>query len=612
MRRLLLVAALLIAALPAHAMQLLGVLGSGGAALYTGPQDAVSQAPQLYYSSTYAVSGSYAASGGLSFNVVRASDSHTCDIPFVATGGASGNTKNCSTGGDNGQTLASFLTSTTGNFTEEYEEMGTGANLTQSTSSLQPNVVLSGVGALPVLHNPGTNHGGQGLAAGGTNLFVTPVQPFSMAVIFNRDVASTNDYEASFIIGDGQLGVVQSGGPNFLVFTNFYAGDGVDLVASEGAYHSFVGTANLGSSFALLDGREAAGVFTNPSYSNDYISLGGWQGPNATYLGYIPEMILWPNPGLSLAQTQLLCINDQNRYPLQKSCAQASGTYVGLGDAVSSAIAGTANGFFSCGQAYNGGYADGAHAGCNLRRLSDSHTCDFLLTTAGGMGNSVNCSSSGDNAQSFATWTTSTSAVFTEGYDQTFNGNNVPQPTTGAQPLVVANCLNGLPCIETDGSSTYINLPQVFVPWQPQTIVMAARSDTAPGGFSTFYSNYGSGNGPWLTAASPTQWNINFNGGSANFNVTAAVATVHASVLAMPAAGPLTLNVDGTENSGAQTTSGSNISAIPLGLGAAPNGGFYFAIKVGEIGDWINGMGTSDRAAACHNEGTRFGATITC
>lgn len=614
----------LLVSAPAHAQfngcvaGLCNIKASAGL-LYTGPQDAVSQAPELFYGSTYAVSNSYASGLNLAFNVRRASDGHTCDIPFVATGGAAGNTKNCSTGGDNGQTPASFLTSTTGTTPEDYEEMGTGAHVTQATSSLQPNIVLNCVGTLPCFYNPGTNHGSQGLFAAGTNLFPALTQPFTVASIFNRDPALTTDYEGSFKIGAGIpsnnnfTSITSDQTLNIVQYAHFYIGDNIPVVATDGFYHAFLSTANGASTFNLVDGRNAVGNFDATTIDNGAISIGSWPG-NATFKGNIPEEMIWANPGLSLAQGKLLCINQQNRYILQKACTQPTGTYVGLGDAVSSGIAATAGVYISCGQAYNGGYADGAHVGCNLRLLSNSHTCDFLLTTAGAMGNSINCSTSGDNGKTLATLesTYSTTAVVTEAYDQTLNGSNAPQATTGAQPALTLNCLpNSLPCIQTDGSSTFIVVPVGGTPLTAQTLVMAGRSDTAPGGFATFYSRY-TGNGPWLTAASPTTWNGQYFGGSTNITLPATVASVHASVFSMAAPSTTFFNVDGTETTATVDTYGGPTPAAGLGLGADPGGGFAFAVKIGEFGGWTNGFGTADRAAAAHSECTRFGTTIPC
>lgn len=48
----------------------------------------------------------------------------------------------------------------------------------------------------------------------------------------------------------------------------------------------------------------------------------------------------------------------------------------------------------------------GTQALLNLRRTSDSHTCDIIVSASGGLGNTGNCSSGGDNGTALLSWAT--------------------------------------------------------------------------------------------------------------------------------------------------------------------------------------------------------------
>ena len=77
---------------------------------YQGPGNVQSGA--LVWVGTRAYSGASAAGHGKIANVVRASDSHSCDF-LAATNGSVGNTANCSSGGDNGQSALTWATRST-------------------------------------------------------------------------------------------------------------------------------------------------------------------------------------------------------------------------------------------------------------------------------------------------------------------------------------------------------------------------------------------------------------------------------------------------------------------------------------------------------------------
>lgn len=78
--------------------------------------------------------------------------------------------------------------------------------------------------------------------------------------------------------------------------------------------------------------------------------------------------------------------------------------------------------------------APGTNTAVSLIRVADSHTCDILIATTGHVGNTVNCSTGGDNGQSAAAWqgidATGTGAI--TGNTLTFVGGHQFDVVTGA------------------------------------------------------------------------------------------------------------------------------------------------------------------------------------
>jgi hypothetical protein len=585
------------------ALLLAGAWTHGAPLPYAGPQDATGVTPTYYHSATYALSLAYATAGNLAANVRNTTTGNTCDIPFVAAGTATGVTKNCSSGADNGKTLTVFLNGSAGTYPEVYEEVAGSVNLSNSTVSTQPNVLLNCVnGTLPCLYS--IHLSGYLLESGTTVAFT---QPFTMATVSNRILPLTADFESIYRIGNSSssptsfLSIVASETSDVWLWGHFYENDNIFAVAPDGYWHSAIGYADAASSYELLDGISTAGTLTTDNPDTSGIQSPSWGGPDAELTGYVGQVVVWNNPGLTPTQAQNLCLNDQLHYPLWRPCTQPTGTFVGVGDAASS-IAGTATLFISCGQAYNGGYAStGTNLGCNIRRLSDSHTCDFQITTAGAMGNSVNCSSSGDNGESYATWTASTSGVVTEGYDQTGAFHNATQATTGSQIALLTGCINGLVCFAPNGSTWMATTTSTF-PQTPEAVAFTAEATGGGAQFDTIVSQYSPG--PWEYQLSSTQWTTwDSSGGSINTN--ASNTAPHVAVMSLAASAAWTFSVDGTENTttSAAVSSGSHA----LGIGATSNGGFGYATHIEEIAGWLTAPGSSTRIAIRQNMCTRAG-----
>lgn len=109
----------------------------------------------------------------------------------------------------------------------------------------------------------------------------------------------------------------------------------------------------------------------------------------------------------------------------------------------------------------------------NLRRSADSHTCDILVSSSGGMGNTANCSTGGDNGTAFASWATSNVYV-TTWYNQvsSCSGCNLTQSNASLQPLLYTGFAK--PIVAFDGSSYYLEGSLAALP-EPQTWVGAIR-----------------------------------------------------------------------------------------------------------------------------------------
>ncbi len=111
--------------------------------------------------------------------------------------------------------------------------------------------------------------------------------------------------------------------------------------------------------------------------------------------------------------------------------------YVGPGDVVPGASY-----FYSCTRSYTHAYAVGSifnstpNALCNVRRFSDNHTCDLLVTTNGTVGATTRCSTSADDGSYTFCAGTAPACAVTAMYDQTQHGLQVTQTNVNAQPQV--------------------------------------------------------------------------------------------------------------------------------------------------------------------------------
>lgn len=289
-----------------------------------------------FYSCGQAYSSAYATSNGKMCSLVRASDSHTCDI-LAASGGGPGLTANCSTGGDNGQTLFAWdtvittascfasgslfqitctgATATPGgfavisganisqpqylssggcSFTAGAGTCGTASVLTFSTETVTFYTILNVTAAYDqtshshdvsqstTANQPQLLAAGSGLppmlANGSVWLQATSgvssvSQPYTLSFVGSGSANGSEQYGLSFF---------NAGGAGFLSFneggTNgndrLYCGSDLNVTASAGVIHALNGVCNGSSSSLNIDGTVSSGTTSTTATLANSISVG--------------------------------------------------------------------------------------------------------------------------------------------------------------------------------------------------------------------------------------------------------------------------------------------------------------------------------------------------
>lgn len=135
----------------------------------------------------------------------------------------------------------------------------------------------------------------------------------------------------------------------------------------------------------------------------------------------------------------------------------------------------------------------------NVRRTSDSHTCDVLVASNGGLANTANCSTGGDNGQTAPSFCTSTTCFAVTLYDQSGNGLDFTQATTANQPQILfTGCTSGsLPCLSFTSSQSLIAANQAGVTYPGSVELVSNRT----GDFSSFDNAF------FNNIATLTYWN---------------------------------------------------------------------------------------------------------
>ena len=233
----------------------------------------------------------------------------------------------------------------------------------------------------------------------------------------------------------------------------------------------------------------------------------------------------------------------------------------------------------------------------NIRRASDSETCDFIVATSGGIGLSANCSGS-DNGETPAAFLASTNGFAAKIYDQSGNGADISQVTASAQPqLLLTGCTSGsLPCLLFNGSD-HLAGTIASIGAQPNTAsAVALNSGTA----GTIISLFNTGSEPTLdfTAAGTVRT-------YAGSNLTAsATAAVWHAIQGVNAGASSVLYIDGSSTSG---NSGAGQNNTTIELGAQVAAAVFLNGKWAEGGWWSSAFSAGNQSSVNGNQHTYWG-----
>jgi hypothetical protein len=248
-----------------------GMVALAAGATYTGMGDvaaANSVSFKYYFSCQWAISAAYATGTGKLCTIIRASDSETCDILAASTGGE-GLTANCS-GADNGKTLATFLTATTGKVTKAYNQVTNGTlDVVQATGANQPAVTLSCLSTLTCLSS--TANGMQ--LASTTNS--TPSNGTGTFVGYSNRTTGTGisgDVQDNLNGGIGELRRT-SGTANSCTLAG--SSGTFNKACTDNAWHALLGGAGGASSVLSVDGSEQTGTVTSNTTAGHIVAAIG-------------------------------------------------------------------------------------------------------------------------------------------------------------------------------------------------------------------------------------------------------------------------------------------------------------------------------------------------
>jgi hypothetical protein len=285
MRRLLLIGLVLVVGGWWHRVPLNGA--PPAVASYTGPGDIVSGATAFYGLRAYTAAIAAAGTQKL-INLRRASDNETCDI-LVATNGGLGLTTACS-GADGGKSVATFLTATTGFVTKAYDQSGNAHDVSQATSALQPQLLLTGCtsGSLPCMKFVAAST--QVLA--GTTGAVT--QPWTYSVVANYNSGSCTPNTCELISNYAGAGAIFEFQPTIVYM--YSGGAAADFVsAAATTWHSVQAVFNdAGTSSINADGTTVSGAVGTGGGATT-VNIGNL--PSSTHYldGDLVEAGLWPS-----------------------------------------------------------------------------------------------------------------------------------------------------------------------------------------------------------------------------------------------------------------------------------------------------------------------------
>jgi|HubBroStandDraft_4_1064222.scaffolds.fasta_scaffold65259_1 hypothetical protein len=320
----------------------------------------------------------------------------------------------------------------------------------------------------------------------------------------------------------------------------------------------------------------------------------------------------------------------------------------------------------SCAFAYSASYAAGANKACNILRASDSTTQDIDFLITGPLNVASYNSFVGTDATASCTLASTTAACsgasatihvndpvtgtgitnpcivtaasqtvptlanpFTGAscgtigsaetfsfqgigyvatvYDETGNGHNWTQGTSGVRPQLLPLCIGGLyPCEYYNGS--YGMAATVTAQSQPMTYAGVGERTSNFTSAQSFLDSFASGSQNQLDWAGSAN-TIQIYAGS-TLTATASDSTLH-SLIGVVSSSVCVINVDGVETpSSANGNCGTGVNNTTLGRGQQDSGG---AAKlhglIGEAGFYSGGMTSGQRKSECENAQLRYGAS---
>ena len=258
-----------------------------------------------------AYNAAYANANGKIVNVVRASDSQSCDI-LAASNGGLGNTANCS-GSANGTAAATFCNGTTCAVATLYDQSGNNGctsapcNLT-ATSTAQPTLTFNCIGSLPCLTFNGTANILNGSSPG------TGSQPYTVEAVAERTGNFTTAGQI-FLSDSSQSGI---GFTSTASTVAIFAGSNATATASDSSAHSLIGVINNTTSTVVVDGTTTSGTTSTNLWATTSC-VGAQCGGSFFMTGFFMEAGLWAG-GWTSTQYGNACHNARLYWGTGGSC----------------------------------------------------------------------------------------------------------------------------------------------------------------------------------------------------------------------------------------------------------------------------------------------------
>jgi hypothetical protein len=217
---------------------------------YTGPGDIVSGAQAWWGLRAY----SAATAGTKAINIRASGDNATTDINTLANGDL------------DVATVSSFLGIHGGNafVTKLYEQTGGGADQIQATAANQPQLILSGLGSLPVMKFVAANN-----SYFETSVSFSPSSHWTMMNVIEMSGASSAQQNILQFTLPNTVALYKPSGTNILAV---YDGNVVNGSANDGVWHSLIGVEDTVNVHINIDGSDATtGSAASPSATGQIV-----------------------------------------------------------------------------------------------------------------------------------------------------------------------------------------------------------------------------------------------------------------------------------------------------------------------------------------------------